>query len=127
MEENFTKLNDYTLQVTQDMTAPDIDPRYYEHRAASTLTRLFNFRAAQVTTILNQGSMVAGYSSSQGGAGVSSSAQMFVQNFDDIQSQLEIDFMHKKLKELGGTPPALEDLRSGLGKKSGLTAARNGG
>lgn len=126
MEEKFKKLNDYTLQVSVDMSPEDSDISYHTHRERSALTRVFNFRAAQVTTIMQQSSYIACSYHYEGGAGVANASQMSVQNFDDVQSQMEIDFMHAKLKELGGKPPALEQLRGGLNKKPGLGGLRNG-
>lgn len=126
MAEEFTKVNDYTLRVTEDISVPDIntDSYYTTHKQKSQLMRIFNFRAAQITTIVQQTSYVIG-NTSQTGGGAANSTQMSVQNFDDVQSQLEIELMHAKLKELKGNPPALEELRGGFTKKSGLGSLRN--
>jgi len=127
MHEEFEKVNDYTLRVTEDISLPDLESsNYYNaHNHKSQLMRIFNFRAAQVTTIVQQASYVIG-NSSQTGGGAANSTQMTVQNFDDVQSQLEIELMHAKLKKMGGKPPALEDLRGGFTKKPALGRAANG-
>lgn len=126
MEEKFQKLNDYTLQVSVDMSPKPKDTENYDLKERAALRRIFNFRSAQVTTIMQQSGFIASEYSSEGGAGITATSQMSIQNFDDVQSQLEIDFMHQKLKELGGKPPALEQLRGGLDKKPGLGGMRNG-
>lgn len=125
MTEKFEKLNDYTLQVSVDMSPKAHRPESYELGETAKLSRIFNFRSAQVTTIMQQSAYIASDYSSEGGAGVTAASQMSVQNFDEIQSQLEIELMHEKLKELGGKPPSLEQLRGGLDKKPGLGGMRN--
>lgn len=127
MSEQFDKVNDYTLRVTEDMSLSDMDTsNYYSaFKQRTQLTRIFNFRSAQVTTIFQQNSYVIGKASESGG-GAANSTEMTVQNFDDVQSQLEIELMHAKLKKMGGKPPALEDLRGGFTKKPGLGTVRNG-
>jgi len=96
---SYTKDNDYTLRVQDDYSSKD---HYFRG-----LTRVFNFKAAQVTTIYNE--WIAG------SAGNTVTSQMHVQNFDEIQSQSEIREMRDKLVELGGSPPPLEEL-TGLKK-----------
>jgi len=127
MTEEFKKVNDHTLRVTEDISLSDVHGTSYynQHTQKSQLMRIFNFRSAQITTIAQQASYVIS-TSGNGGSGAANSTQMSVQNFDDVQSQLEIELMHAKLKELGGKPPSLEDLRGGFTKKPGLGAARNG-
>jgi hypothetical protein len=120
MTEKFKVLNDYTLQVSVDMSPKPHRPESYELTETAALRRIFNFRSAQVTTIMQQSAYIASDYSSEGGAGVTAASQMSVQNFDDIQSQLEIEFMHAQLKKMGGNPPALEDLRGGFTKKPAL-------
>ena len=125
MSEKFEKLNDYTLEVRIDMSPKTHRPESYELGETAKLRRIFNFRAAQVTTIMQQSAYIASDYSSEGGAGVTAASQMNIQNFDDIQSQFEIELMHKKLCELGGKPPSMEQLRGGPNKKPGLGGLRN--
>jgi hypothetical protein len=97
--ETFEKLNDYTLSVA---TAFSI------HSSADPLLRrIFNFNARQVTEIYSMWY----------GEGTSSSMQS--RNFSDFDSQDEIALMHKKLREMGGHPPALDGLLKPL-RKQGL-------
>ncbi|HEX2753075.1 MAG TPA: hypothetical protein VHP34_08255 [Alphaproteobacteria bacterium] len=121
MSEKFSKVNDYTLRVTEDISMNGMNSsNYYSgHTQKSELMRIFNFRSAQITTIVQQASYIIGNTSNTGG-GAGNSAQVTVQNFDDVQSQLEIELMHAELKKMGGKPPALEDLRGSFTKKPAL-------
>lgn len=87
--ENFEKINDYTLCASTELG----------HNAAWShkLTRVFNFKAAQVTTVYRE------WISNSNGSTVTS--QMSLQNFSDVESQEEIRDMREKLIELGGNPP----------------------
>lgn len=89
-EEVFEKINDYTLSVTAVFSL--------QAQADPTLRRIFNFKARQITNIY---SMWFGHS-------VTSSMQM--QSFSDLDSQDEVRVMHGKLVELGGNPPAFDDI-----------------
>jgi hypothetical protein len=83
-----------------------------------TLTRYFNFAAATVTTVFREKAEKEAKLQKSGSYGdyvsnsvsVSVAAQMHVQNFSDFDSSREIVFLHKKLEELGGAPPSLEDV-----------------
>jgi hypothetical protein len=101
MSEEFTKDNDYTLRI--EIT----------HQSQSNffrgLTRIFNFKAAQVSEIYRE------WLTSNGAALANS---MTVRNFSEIESKDEIRDMHKKLVELGGRPPAIDEvLPAPLNKK----------
>ena len=43
----------------------------------------------------------------ESGSAVSVSTQIIIQNFSDIESPAELEFMRQKLLEMGGTPPEL--------------------
>lgn len=102
-----SKDNGYTLRVhTEDFTNA--------HHSRS-ITQLFNFKAAQVTTLAREWISVSG---------VTSSTQMNIQNFSDIESKEEIREMHAKLVELGGTPPALDDILPGMDRKKAVSPQR---
>lgn len=90
---NMQKENDYTLNVTTE---------YWSGYSSSSrsLTRLFNFKSQQVTTLSREWISVSN--------GATSSQQMNIQNFGDVQSQEEIKFMREKLIELGGHPSELD-------------------
>lgn len=88
--EAYEKLNDYTLSVTTDFSR--------QSSADPELRRIFNFLARQVTTVYSQWY----------GSAVSNS--MVIQKFSELDSLAEVELMHKKLSQLGGTPPALADI-----------------
>jgi hypothetical protein len=93
--------NDYTLRVHAE--------EFTNASHSRSITQLFNFKAAQVTTLAREWISVSG---------VTSSTQMIIQNFSDIESKEEIREMHAKLVALGGKPPSLEDILPGMdGKK----------
>jgi hypothetical protein len=104
MADGFEKLNDYTLRVTDDLG--------HNSNWGQGLTRLFNFKAGQVTTVFRE------WISTSNGAALTS--QMQVQNFSDVESQDEIREMRGKLIELGGNPPP-------FGQELGKTKALNFG
>lgn len=94
--EVYSKINDYTLRVTIDFGRQD--------RADPELSRIFNFKAQQVTHIFSQW-----YNSSVANS-------MTVQNFSDLDSFAEIAEMRERLIDLGGRPPPLPDASHKLGK-----------
>jgi hypothetical protein len=104
-DETFEKVNDYTLCASTELG----------HNAAwaHKITRLFNFRAAQVTTVYRE------WISNSNGSTVTS--QMVMQNFGDVESQDEIRAMREKLVELGGNPPPFG---AELGKSRALNLGR---
>lgn len=117
MKENFEKVNDYTLRVDQLLESKTDTVGYAASSQNTRLTRIFNFEAAQITTIVKASSLVANRYGHDGGAGSSDSVQMNITDFEDLTSIRELSRMHKKLIELGGTPPVLDDVVGNLGKK----------
>lgn len=100
--EIYDKINDYTLSVVTDFNRQaEADPE---------LRRIFNFKARQVTNIFSQW-----YS-----AGVSNS--MVIQKFSELDSLDEVAEMHKRLRDMGGNPPPLE--QDALGKPSRTNGLR---
>lgn len=116
MKETFAKINDYTLRQTLEEPEEQIAGYSRSLQIRARITRQFNFLAAQVTTTTRD----LTYEPRGGDAGGSSSvaSQTLIENFNDIQSDLEIRMMHKKLQELGGKPPAIDEIIRGLGKKA---------
>lgn len=124
MQEELLKLNDYTL--VQKTEAPDVTRRGYGDglKVLSQVTRTFNFLAAQLTTTTRDVTYEGRGSEAGGSSAVHT--QTFIQNFEDMQSDREIAYMHKKLTELKGNPPPLEDvLGNNLGKKTTPTGLHN--
>lgn len=112
MKEDFEKVNDYTLAVKLAMDSLD---GYYS-KGKYELTRIFNFQAGQVTTIARD--WMHQDRGSESGGSSATALQMTVQNFGDIEAQGELEIMHGKLVQLGGKPPAIEDILPGsIGKK----------
>lgn len=109
-DQTFIKDNDYTLTV--EMAEEQKQPGYYDYvvpKLVSSIRRTFNFLSAQVTTVTRDWA----YQKVQDGRAGSSSAvstTTHIQNFNDVQSAAEIKLMHAKLTEMGGRPPALEDV-----------------
>lgn len=98
-KETISRDNDYTLRVEQAGSNYESGVTF-----TSRITRLFNFLSAQVTTTTRE--IAHPYSSGQSPALTTTVTN---QRFDEFQSDGEIRLMHAKLKELGGTPPALEE------------------
>ncbi len=121
-EENFVKDNAHTLSV---ITTRTVENAPSSIRTISRVTRTFNFLAAQVTTQTYDSALQSGGYNIGGVAAMSTTTLQ--QQFDDFSSDRELRFMHDKLVELGGTPPAIDDLLGGLGKKPSLTHMKNGG
>jgi len=121
-EETYVKDNAHTLSV---ITTRAIEDAPSSIRTISRVTRTFNFLAAQVTTQTYDAALQSGGYKTGGVAAMSTATLQ--QQFDEFSSDREIRFMHDKLVELGGTPPAVDDLLGGLGKKAGLTSMKNGG
>ena len=59
MKETFEKVNDYTLRVDQTLESKDDSIGYAASSQHTNLTRLFNFEAAQITTIVKASSLIA--------------------------------------------------------------------
>lgn len=128
MGEDYRKINSYTLEVVQDLGDASLNLGSYRSPSDYRLTRIFNFGSGQITTLARHFAGVASNYSSDHGAGVASSLQMDIQDFADLPSLHEVKLMHKKLKELKGNPPPLEDIISKkLGKPSGSLRTPGGG
>jgi hypothetical protein len=110
IKEDFTKLNDYTLRVEHSEERSHSNTRLRISHA-----RTFNFLARQVETIHSEN--LYDYKND---VPVSLSTYGRVESFDELPSSLEIKFMHAKLIEMEGKPPALEEiLPNEMHKKSG--------
>jgi hypothetical protein len=105
--EEYVKENDYTISALRQRETVLVKADY-PLTAVSSLTRSFNFLAQLVTTVTRDYVYQAGGYKYGGSSGVSVTTA--VQNFDDIQSQGEIEAMHARLKALGGNPPELDEL-----------------
>lgn len=94
--EEFAKVNGYSLAVRNDLQ--EISHAY------PSLIRIFNFKSRQVFYV----------SDNRGGEGVASSFQK--EKFSDLDSLDEVIFMHRKLLDLGGSPPPLDEITRHHGK-----------
>lgn len=105
MAEEFKKDNDYTLSTTTVLKNDGI--------WKSSLTKIFNFKSAQVTTLyresIDRNSKYEGGGSYTGPAAALTS-QIVIENLRDLPSFEEVKLMHAKLIEMGGTPPELSDV-----------------
>ncbi|MDY0008424.1 MAG: hypothetical protein RBS08_01835 [Bdellovibrionales bacterium] len=117
MADKYKKLNDYTLEVVQGLSAEELNMTYYKSPSDYSLTRIFNFGAGQVTTLARHSNSVSSHYSSNQGAGIATSVQMHTEDFQNLPSTYEVELMHKKLTELGGKPPPLETTIRAVGKK----------
>ncbi|MBI1214454.1 MAG: hypothetical protein GC185_01385 [Alphaproteobacteria bacterium] len=112
----YDKLDDSTLRVTYDMAGKKGD-----NWGAPRLSRIFNFEARQLITLYERGgtqdfSIPGRYGNTTGkSAAVTSDLQ--VQNFSELDTTAELARMHKKLKDMGGKPPSIDDLAGQLDKK----------
>lgn len=109
MATSYDMEDDYTLRVTSAM------------KSGGTLSRYFNFAAEQVTTVYERKEQMKDQYRGYGdGASTSVSvalaSELHVQKFSELDSLLEVEMMHAKLKDLGGKPPALNGL-PGKGKR----------
>lgn len=125
----YRMLNDYTIKATDDLTESR------EEWGQPRLSRIFNFRARQITTLYERGgtrefqiprggssfATETGYTAAVAGA-------MQIQNFSDLESGDEVAEMHKKLADLGGNPPPLEEVlpNAPVKKSAGLRAPFGG-
>lgn len=113
----FRRLDENTLLVRTDLAEA-------KEWGGARISRIFNFKARQLTTIYERGGLsefkqprgeYSNYEMAQMPAVTSS---MTVQNFRDIEGSDEIAEMHAKLTTLGGKPPKLDDVLPGqLNKK----------
>lgn len=101
----YTKEDDYTLLATSDVPG------------GGKLCRYFNFAAGEITTIYREkaerhekvGSDHREYPISNALA-IALTSQMASRKFSELDSFNEISLMHKKLFDLQGSPPPLEDI-----------------
>jgi hypothetical protein len=101
-DEKFIRDNDYTLRIERSGT--NYEAGFYFN---SRITRVFNFLAAQVTTTTRD--VVYRDGGYTNGGGSSMGVTTTLQRFDEFQSDAEIRLMHAKLKELGGSPPEMDE------------------
>ena len=114
MAESYAAINSYTLRVTDEHKREFDGYGSYNMTHLSSITRTFNFLAAQVETVTRDLLFQSHGSERGGSASVATLGR--VESFDDLPSTAEVRFMHEKLKALGGTPPALEEIFA-TGKK----------
>lgn len=108
--EQFVKDNDYTLSVITTRNIP-----VGSFSSISRVTRTFNFLAQQVTTATYDA--VLGNSGGYKTGGTSGiSTTLGQQHFTEFRTMAEVILMHKKLRDLKGHPPPLEDITGDLGK-----------
>ncbi len=107
MAEKYVAANAYTLDVIDEkkIQFDSYGSQYMTH--ISSITRTFNFLAAQVTT-MTRDLLFQSHGSDRGGA-ASVATTTRTENFDDLPSTAEVRLMHETLTSLGGTPPALEE------------------
>ncbi len=108
--EEYVKDNDYTVSVSQTREKV-LAESYFPLKAVSAITRTFNFLAQQVTTTTRDFIYQSAAHNYGGSSGVSVTTN--IQNFADIQSPEEIALMHARLTDLGGKPPALDNMLTG--------------
>lgn len=96
----YSKEDDYTLCA------------YNALPGAGVLRRYFNFASEQITTIYSEKAQIEmkikDYERNGGNSAavsVALTSQMDIRKFSELDSQLEIELMRKKLRDLGGTPP----------------------
>lgn len=112
----FKRLDDSTLLARTDLA----DAKEW---GGARISRIFNFKARQLTTIYERGGtqefqIPDGHYSSKTGYTAAVTSAMTVQNFRDLEGTEEIAEMHTKLTSLGGKPPKLDDVLPGqLNKK----------
>ena len=112
----FKRLDDSTLLARTDLAEA-------KEWGGARISRIFNFKARQLTTIYERGDLKEfqipnGNYSAKTGYTAAVTSSMTVQNFRDIEGTEEIAEMHAKLVSLNGRPPKLEDVLPGqLNKK----------
>ena len=126
MQEEFKLINSYTLAQVVELTNREESHYNTEEKRRAELTRIFNFEAAQVTTIGTSATVTYPRPGYSGGSGTSDSMQVVVTDFADLSPTRELERMHAKLKEMGGKPPPLEDITGNISKKKTLGTPRNG-
>jgi hypothetical protein len=121
--EDYVKNNSYTVSVvtTQTELLDNYDGQGLSHK--STVTRSFNFLAAQVTTVTRD--LVYQSKGYHNGGSAAVSTNTIVQNFDEVAAAGEIRLMHDRLEKLGGHPPPLEEVLPEAKQKLRLPAGGN--
>ncbi|MFN7113790.1 MAG: hypothetical protein ACK4PK_05455 [Alphaproteobacteria bacterium] len=118
MEETFYKIGDYMLRVDIE----NKQPRDESIRRGDDISRLFNFRARQITT--TERSWIYESRGREAGGAAALSTHSRTESFDDLPGDSEIPLMHAKLLSLGGNPPPLEDVMKTLGKQTALRSPK---
>lgn len=113
---SYKKIDENTLKQHFDCPAPG---EYNGVRITSSLTRTFNFLAREII-VKNTEARYEARGSSGGSAAVSS--QIIIQRFSELDSLDEVELMHARLVELGGTPPPLSEITGKLTKSSSPAA-----
>ena len=90
-------LNDYTIS---DVTK----------LGNASITKIFNFRSNQVTTVLIDEIRDEKWVSVGVSIAAAVSTQMETQNFRDVESQEEIELARSRLLEAGGKPPVARQI-----------------
>lgn len=113
----FKRLDESSLLVRTDLAEA-------KEWGGARISRIFNFKARQLTTIYERGGLSefkqprGEYSNYEMGHAAAVTSSMTVQNFRDIEGTEEIAEMHAKLTAMGGKPPKLDDVLPGrLNKK----------
>lgn len=113
----FKRLDESSLLVRTDLAEA-------KEWGGARISRIFNFKARQLTTIYERGGVSefkqprGEYSNYEMALVPAVTSSMTVQNFRDIEGTEEIAEMHAKLVSLNGRPPKLEDVLPGqLNKK----------
>lgn len=99
---DYSMLNEYTLVET--LTESGIDKGM--DSSSRNIQRHFNFMAQRVTTMVRDANRYYNHSS---GVGVGLQTHYREEDFTSLPTSAELELMHAKLVELGGTPPALSD------------------
>lgn len=116
MEVSYFRINDYTLVENNEQELSEDSERYGTFSKFSSITRTFNFLAGQVTTKCRDEIRYLPNSFDGGGA-ASVATQLHIQNFTDLPTLAEVRYMHRKLQQLEGNPPPLEEaLSDNMGK-----------
>ena len=104
MTVDYTLKNEYTLVESEQV----LNDGGNGVRIKGFITRAFNFLACEITTRTNDLAFEGRGNQSGGSAAVSSTYT--IQKFSELDSLGEVRFMHAKLVEMGGKPPALEEV-----------------
>jgi len=116
MQEEFHKISDYILRVDVENRRPSDDGI----RRGDSVSRTFNFRARQLTTV--ERAWIYESRGSDAGGTSALSTHSRTESFDDLPGASEIALMHEKLRSLQGNPPPLEEVMpKNLGKPPGAS------